>query len=296
VWHYWFGRGRKILEKPIEMVLSKKLNFKYCLSWANHSWMDKSKNKLLIKQEYLGASDYLDFFQDSRRHFETENYIKIDNKPVFLIFDPAGIPDLEIFLSTWDQAARNHGFSGIYFIGDKLAADSPLAVHFDGVSNGFAFWTNRKKMIYNFIKEKARTKLGLCWSPQMYEYESMLIDAIPKHAGAKYIPTVISGWDTTPRHGKRGAIFFDFNKRTFQAHLSEVSRFILEANPNNKIIFLKSWNEWAEGNCIEPDNISGYSLLEAYRDNIESLHEALSYADHNKSVPIDIHSRSSSKD
>ena len=83
---------------------------------------------------------------------------------------------------------------------------------------------------------------------------------------AKYMPTVFTGWDTTPRHQKRGTILKDFDLATFKRHLATIKQTLVKRDVSNKIIIIKSWNEWAEGNLLEPDSIFGYQLLEAYSD------------------------------
>jgi hypothetical protein len=264
VWHYWFGAGRKLLERPLENVLRNKLDFTYCLAWANHSWCNKAKGQLLLKQEYLGLNDYVAFFEDSRRHFETSNYIKIDGKPVFYIYDPAAIPDLALFVDTWRDHAAKAGFPGLHLIGDRLLETHPLAKYFDGVTDGFGFWTTRKKFPVNFFKEKFRTKLGITWSPLFYDYSKMVKDSIPPGASHKYVPTVLAGWDTTPRHGKRGVIFQNFDESAFSRHLDEIEQFVQTRGSSRNIVIIKSWNEWAEGNCLEPDHIHGHRLLERF--------------------------------
>ena len=84
----------------------------------------------------------------------------------------------------------------------------------------------------------------------------------------KYVPSVFTGWDTTPRHQRRGTILKGFNVDTFKRHLTKIRQSLLKHDVSNKIIIIKSWNEWAEGNLLEPDSIFGYQLLEAYRDFI----------------------------
>jgi Glycosyltransferase WbsX len=266
VWDYWFGAGQRLLEKPLENVLKDRLHFKYCIAWANHTWLNRKTNQILREQRYLGASDYLAYFNLCSRHFETDNYIKIENKPVFFIYNPNLIPDLPVFIETWQRAAERCGFSGIYFIGDQMTYLSPGADFFDKIGNGFAFWTTQKKLFLNFIKEKARTKLDISWRPQFYDYWQMLHDAMPLNGGAKYMPTAIAGWDTTPRHADRGVVFENFNPDTFAKHLESIFHFFENTPTDHAVILLKSWNEWAEGNCIEPDNIFGTNLLECYRN------------------------------
>ncbi len=260
VWHYWFGGGKKLLERPLDIILRKELDFRYALAWANHSWTDKSNGRLLMEQKYLGQRDYEAFFFDTIGHLQSRNYIKIEGRPVFSIYDPVAIPDIDLFMGTWNELAVREGLEGIFWIGDKLSSAHPLAAKFDRVSNGFGFWSNRKKLYWNWIKEKLRTKLSLSIAPLKFDYSMMVFDSIPEWESAKFIPTIIAGWDTTPRHSRRGVVFNGYNPESFSRHLDTAYEFFAEKKPPAPIILVKSWNEWAEGNALEADNVHGTSL------------------------------------
>jgi len=124
-WHYWFGKGRELLEKPFNEVLAtNKPDFPFCLGWANHSWSNKSwkveqgvNRQIFVEQTYNGLEDidlhfsmYVNAFKDSR-------YIKVDGKCLFAIFDPYSIPDMKTFKNRWNELARINGFDGFHFVG-----------------------------------------------------------------------------------------------------------------------------------------------------------------------------------
>lgn len=272
VFDYWFGNGKTLLEQPMQMVLDKQLNFDYCLCWANHTWYNKRDNITLLQQQYLGAEDYTNYFNHLLNHFKSPHYIKIKNKPVFAIFNPNEIPDLNVFLDTFNSLAINNGFNGIYFIADNTDASSKHAALFDGYTRSNHLFKKRSRdNIFSYLKEKLTRKFGFnSIGPFCYSYPHLVVDQHVDNGDIKYIPTVFTGWDTTPRHLKRGTILKDFNVKTFKRHLENVKQSIQKNinsnNANNHIVIIKSWNEWAEGNLLEPDNIFGYQLLEAYRD------------------------------
>ncbi len=219
-----------------------------------------------MEQKYLGKKDYEIFFFDTIKHFESDNYIKINERPVFLIYDPLAIPDLDLFQDTWNELALRHGIKTPFWIGDKLSTVDPIASKFDRVSNGFGFWSEKKKLYVNWIKEKLRTKLGVSLTPQFYDYTTVTSGSIPEWETDKFIPTVIAGWDTTPRHSKRGVVFQGYDPASFSNHLEQSYEFITRKMPTPPIVFLKSWNEWAEGNALEADEMHGEAYLEKYRD------------------------------
>jgi hypothetical protein len=270
VFDYWFGASKTLLEKPMQMVLDKQLNFDYCLCWANHTWYNKRENILLQQQQYLGVADYTAYFNRLLPHFQSPHYIRINNKPIFAIFNPNEISDLPAFVDTFQALAIKHGFDGLYLIADNTDASAEHAHYFDAYtrSNGLFKGRNRDNP-FSYIKEKLTRKLGCKQlGPFCYNYNSLVVENYVIQNDEKYIPTVFSGWDTTPRHQKRGTVLKNFNVATFKCHLATIRQSLLKHDVSNKIIIIKSWNEWAEGNLLEPDSIFGYQLLEAYRDFI----------------------------
>ena len=264
IWDYWFGGGRKILNEPKEMLIKKKeeVNFKYALIWANHSWYNKTLGKLLIKQEYLGKEDYTEYFLECLEHFKSENYLKIDNKPIFGIFMPKDIPDIVTFKSVFDLEAKNNGFGGVYWIIEHGSSELKSELGFDNYLNSTIYFKSRRyKHLYNFIKEQAIKKIGFNRiGPVKYSYKKLV--STFKDFESDETAVIFSGWDTTPRHGYRGTYLCDFNEQTFRIHVENVMSHTKRNNQN--VIIIKSWNEWAEGNQMEPDNIFGSCLLSIF--------------------------------
>lgn len=256
-WTYWFGNGERLLEKPLEHLLLPNSKVKYCFAWANHSWWDKSTWRLLKEQKYLGKDDYINFYKTLSPHFNNPNYIKKDNKLLLSIFMPQDIPDLEVFFNTLNELAKQDGFDGFYFISDRVTNDANKNKLFDALMNSPAMFNNRnifQKILGRLIQFHKFTFFG----PMKYSYPKMmknLYNNLPK--SYNFIPIIFTGWDTTPRHKKKGVMMVDFNARTFENHVKD----IFELNCKNDFIFIKSWNEWAEGNVLEPDDIFGTKLL-----------------------------------
>ncbi|TBL64674.1 glycoside hydrolase family 99-like domain-containing protein [Hafnia alvei] len=266
LWTYWFGNGEKILEKPLELMLKHNNNIDYCIAWANHSWMNKSKGILLKEQKYLGGNDYKLFFEYMLPHFKKNNYIKNENKPVVTIFDPKSIPDLSDFINIWNSEAKKNGFDGVYFIGDYTRQDSPyvslLSAYLDS-SKMFINRTFAQKVIERLVRRHRMKIIG----PVKYDYKKMISSlwSTNNNSDDKEIPVIYSGWDTTIRHGRLGVIFQDFTVENFNENVHNALTY-------NKCeyVFLKSWNEWAEGNVIEPDTVFGRELLRKIKDNLDA--------------------------
>ncbi len=261
VWTYWFGNGRRLLEKPMEKVVKENLRFRHCIAWANHSWLNRKNGRQLIEQKYLGEKDYREFFESMRSQIESENYILVDGKPVLFIYRPNAIPDLPVFMETWREEAAKSGWPGLYIIGDVQSHEDVAGMGLDAHTVSTAFWSTRKKLFINYFKEKLRTKTGIETTPQVYKYWTMVKDSFPSAPSSRYIPTILTGWDTTPRHGRNGVVFREFTVESFRRHLADASSCIDRMRIPPKIVLVKSWNEWAEQNILEPDSLFGDQML-----------------------------------
>ena len=125
---------------------------------------------------------------------------------------------------------------------------------------------------YSYCKEKLTRKFHFKnLGPFKYDYLSLVNQPNTDANNSKNIPTVFTGWDTSPRHLRRGTIYTGFDVDAFKKHLSNVAQQLTESKPVDKLVIIKSWNEWAEGNLLEPDSIFGDSLLSAYADFVKKV-------------------------
>lgn len=125
-WHYWFGNGKTLLDRPFQEVLhSGRPDFPFCLGWANHSWENKTwdysgksiKSVVLIEQQYPGKQDYKNHFYHVLPAFKDKRYITVDGKPFFYIFDYLEFNDCKTFIDIWQDLAIKNGLKGIHFVG-----------------------------------------------------------------------------------------------------------------------------------------------------------------------------------
>lgn len=276
VFDYWFGGGQTLLEKPMQMALEKQLDFDYCFCWANHTWFNKRDNIVLREQQYLGVEDYTAYFYRLLPHFQSAHYIKIDNKPIFAIFNPKEIPDIEVFIETFQSLAAKEGLAGLYLIAENTDASSDIAQYFDRYAKAASIFKGRNRNNpISYLKEKLTRKLNFKkLGPFWYDFPRMVRENLPRHTDQKWIPTIFSGWDTTPRHNKRGTVLRNFNVESFREYLASIKPILVNNTETQKIIIIKSWNEWAEGNVLEPDNVFGYQLLEVYKEFVSGLQSA----------------------
>ena len=278
-WHYWFGNGKRLLERPFNEVLaSGKPDFPFCLGWANHSWSGiyigvKSK-ETLIDQTYNGIQDYERHFYDILPALRDKRYILVDGKPFFLVFDPLGIPDPKIFIECWQKLAIKNGLPGIHFVAHTYHSEQIqllLDNGFDAVNIVRLFDCQKAGISFTqkAINKIKREVFKIGFYP---EYK----DAMQYFSGKEDIeinvyPTIIPDWDHSPRTGKYGSILKNASPELFGKQVEKIFSNV-EAKPEQqRIVILKSWNEWAEGNYIEPDLKFGRKYLETLKREIEKI-------------------------
>lgn len=284
-YHYWFGNGKLELERPFEEVLqSGTPDFPFMLCWANESWSarlwnkdgSKVNRKMLVEQTYP-EGDIKQHFSYLLPAFKDPRYIKIDGKPVFMIYNPFDLPDLKNYMEAWQEEARRNGLPGIFFIGQlqreisSEKIDYLLSNGFDAVNTWrlFDVWfkkrtsVQRMRRIFNrFVKDV----------PGIMNYPDIIGDFIQEEElKDRVLPTMVPNWDHTPRSGATGTVLVGATPAAFKKHAAEIMR--CASNKTYPFVFLKSWNEWGEGNYMEPDSIYGHQFLQAFSAAKKSLEE-----------------------
>ena len=275
---YDLSNSKRLLERPFNEVLaSGEPDFPFCLAWANHDWKIKTwslekKDQLLIKQTYNDLEDYTDHFNSVLPAFLDKRYIRIKNKPIFLILEPTKIPDVSVFISHWNQLAIQNGLVGIHFIGyaNKIEeVDNFISKGFDSVSLDLLFKSFRNR---NIIKRGySRLVKALFKIPNAMNYEeyaNYLLQNIPVTQAIH--PSIIPNYDHSPRSGKLGILLKNDSPAKFAALLRALFTKIAAKERETNIVILRSWNEWAEGNYMEPDLKFGRGYLEALKQEMNN--------------------------
>lgn len=273
-WHYWLGNGRQLLQRPFEEVLKTgSPDFPFCLGWANHSWTGiwfGAPGKTLATQEYPGKQDHLDHFHYLLPAFLDKRYMTVDGKPLFLILRSQEIPEVYNFIDIWQEMAVKSGLKGIHFVAHDLSHQQLDRYGFDACTYAHHRIIENKlpnNRYLRAIKKIYRTKFKI---PAVYHYK----DAIPyfirydekgKISFSEY-PCAVSNWDSSPRLGKNAVILHGSTPELFKEHFAETVNNVSHKPFEHRIIFLKSWNEWAEGNYVEPDQLFGHGYLQAIKD------------------------------
>ena len=265
-YHYWFGNGKQELEIPFNDVVKRgEPNLPFCLCWANQSWYskfwdkDNKKDILVAKQNYDDEKGIEKHFYSLIDAFKDHRYIKVKGRLLFMIYRPLEYPDVTFFMKKWQTLAKKNALPGFYFIGqatnDKQAQDI-LSLGLDGVNivrkDDFLQGFKYNNLFTRFINKFSRF-LGL--APYHYDYKKIYKTFISQdgieNRGNIY-PTLIPNWDHSPRSGKKGLVFYNSTPDNFMLHISDVLQVTDKKNIEDRIIFLKSWNEWGEGNYVEP--------------------------------------------
>lgn len=288
-YHYYFS-GRKLLERPIEQYrdFSKK-QFPYCLIWANQSWTRtwyraNVGTEVLLEQNYGEEKEWIEQYEYLNTFFKDQRYIKIDNKPVYIIYIPQDIPKRAKMFSVWNDMAIKNGFGGIYLI----AMNTGWGV--DKASNLYDAYMNFEPMhtryndssISNVLQKYKKSKMdrikssscisNYFFSQNAYSYNN-LCKIIEKGYGAnssvKTMFGAFSGWDNTSRKDEAGTIVRNSTPQRFGKHIKRMLK--LSEQAKTEFLFLNAWNEWSEGAYIEPDERYGYKYLKELRRAIDEF-------------------------
>ncbi len=262
------------------MLESGQPDFPFCLAWANETWSGVwhgRPKQILIEQTYPGERDYVAHFNAVLPAFVDARYIRVEGKPLFILLRPDTIPDARSFTALWRRLAQQAGLPGLHILGftreNKSAADYGL----DGrLPIG---WPDRpsKSMLEQLVLRKTgrtiehfrtaaayKLRLGRP-GPRVVSYEKVFQHAYAGELDAGSYPVVYSCWDNTPRSGRRGYVFQGSTPEKFAKLLAQAMQQVARRTAEHRIVFIKSWNEWAEGNYLEPDAEWGRGYLEAVK-------------------------------
>lgn len=281
-WHYWFGNGKRLLERPFnEVLLSGEPNFPFCLAWANHSWQSKLWNSegtsidtTLQEQLYPGDGDYIQHFYSLLPAFKDTRYIRVNEKPIFMVYNPFELPDPKHFINLWQKLANENGIPGIYFIGQTTEVgnvENIINFGFDSVNiMRLHDYTGIGRSFLEKVMQYSKRKL--LREPYVYEYKKAMKYFVGvEDSNINVIPSIIPNWDHTPRSGLGGLVYKNSTPELFGRHVDAVLDKLKNKPPQHCIAFIKSWNEWAEGNYMEPDLKFGLGYLETLKKCLDSF-------------------------
>lgn len=277
IYHYWFGDGKVLMERPLnDMLKLKSPEFPFLLCWANHSWENKNWNsdsqrmerKMLIEQKYLGLDDAEKQFYYLLDAFKDDRYFKIKGRLAYVFYRADMIPYYKEMCDLWNKLAEENGLPGFYFISnvsDMSLLNHPANLYMESnclclMSEVWGGYTS----LMNRVREKLSKIIGV--PTRVVSYKKAIEKMVSKRFSENRImPVVVPNWDHSPRLGANGTIFHNSTPDLFEKLFSQTIDLVKEKSDDERIVFVKSWNEWAEGNHLEPDLRYGTGYLEAIK-------------------------------
>lgn len=253
-WHYWFG-GRRLIERPFDEVLaSGEPDFPVCLAWANETWSRRwlgEEKEILLKQTYSPEDD-ASHARWLARAFADPRYIRVEGRPMFLVYRPRDLPDPRATVRVIRSECAREGVPNPYLVGMNSHA------HTDCRELGFD------------ASLEFEPQLGVLPDPladglKIHDYTAARRKMTARDIQFPYHPCVFVSWDNTPRRGENGIVFINSGPEQFEAGLREAVQSVQGKPPEHRLVFVNAWNEWAEGNHLEPDLKHGLGYLEAVR-------------------------------
>jgi lipopolysaccharide biosynthesis protein len=280
-YHYWFS-GRQLLERPVNEIWQSGVpDFPFCLCWANENWTrrwDGTNAEVLLEQSYSSADDLahirrlIPLFQDNR-------YIRVGGHPLFLVYRASQLPEPKKTTDVWRREAERAGLKGLFLVrveSFENEYDDPRNTGFDAALEFQPRWSLLPSARVPRRKWWHRQKLATAepgfYENSVFDYEKFVQNAL-RTALPPYprIPCVCPGWDNSPRRKKGAIIFVNSTPQAYERWLSEVVRVRRETMSSgedagvsaNSLVFINAWNEWAEGNHLEPCERWRHKYLEA---------------------------------
>jgi lipopolysaccharide biosynthesis protein len=271
-WHYWFA-GRRMLDRPFREVLwSGSPDLPFCLAWANQSWTGiwhGTPGRVLIEQTYGGEQDDQNHFDAVLPAFLDDRYVRVDGKPLFYVFRPEQLPEPAQWVDRWQQMAYAAGLPGLHLVAEMSDLLGAGPIYDDPFRDGFDAGVHVRIPVridrWTTLRMRVMRKLGL---PEIYPYAKDPVDRPRSTPSRPVYPCVYPGWDNSPRAGSRGLVAHGSTPELFGVHVRDAVHRLEPLPPDNRLLFVKSWNEWAEGNHLEPDLRHGQRYLEALRDEL----------------------------
>ena len=279
-WHYWFGNGKRLLERPFNEVLSSgKPDFPFCLGWANDSWSGiwyGTPDRLLIEQTYPGSEDHEAHFYALLDAFRDKRYMTVDGKLIFLINSPTRLPECDAFTAQWRTLAVREGLKGFHFIGSEVKCPEVYGCDATVADSPYVFL--KPRMCERLINKATRLlkAFGIKYNIflknrvlMVRKYKDLMTFLAQEQLSENEYPLVIPNWDNTPRSGRNGLVVQGSSPELFKTMLlTALDKIGQKEEQEQRIIFVKSWNEWAEGNYLEPDLKYGHRYLNVIKECI----------------------------
>ncbi len=269
---YWFA-GKRLLEAPLLRYLEDKtIDFPFCLCWANENWSrrwDGRDNEILISQNHSPEDD-IAFIEHLSQYLKDDRYIRVDGKPLILVYRPGILPSARATAERWRNWCRDHGIGDIYLAYTQGFEKVPPNIF--GFDAAIEFPPNNHDLVGTpgLLGKKANNFKG-----KVFDWRD-LVKRSQNYPQSEYkmFRGVTPSWDNTPRRGDQSTVLLNSNPPDYYRWLKNAitdTRNRLH-NPDEHFVFINAWNEWAEGAHLEPDQKYGFAWLEATRRAIAPMY------------------------
>lgn len=271
-YYYWFD-GKILMHQPFEILFKhKEIDINFCITWANENWTrrwDGAENDILIGQNHC-EDDSIKFIENLYKFFKDERYIRIDNKPLLIIYRVDIIPNMKATVDLWRRKAKEAGFDGLYLVcSQTFGITSPEPYGFDAAME-FPPHTVKSNIITSEVEIENPNYTG-----NIFDYKQVVDNACaveePKY---KLFRTSMLSWDNTARKQDGSNTFYNFSLLKYKQWMSNIVSSVINNDKyakEEKIVFVNAWNEWAEGTHLEPDRKYGYGYLQTTYDVLKNF-------------------------
>jgi len=259
--HYWFG-GKRLMETPVQNFLKdKSLDIDFCLCWANENWTrrwDGLENDVLISQKHSPEDD-IAFLDDIMPALKDERYIRVDGKPLLILYRASSLPDAKETGKRWREHAIKNGLPGLYLVVvNAFDVSSPQPYDFDAIVEFPPHQVGAKDITDSI------TPLNKNFSGRVYDYEELALRAGKiDNENFTCFKAVMPSWDNEARKPTQGFSFYNAKPELYAKWLDSAIKTTMNRKPEERLVFVNAWNEWAEGAHLEPDRHNGYAYLHA---------------------------------
>lgn len=276
IYYYWFS-GKRLLEKPIDILLANKdIDINFCFEWANETWTKRwigNDDEVAIEQKYL-EDDPEKFIDDIKKYIDDPRYIRVDGRPMLLIYTPQDIPNPQDLVARWRKRALDIGIGELYILVNSREY-SPKELMVTDIVDGAAGFCHHNPLISN-IRYTVNNSMGETVFSRVYNYHrytNLYCDFVKNDLEFKpYYRSCIACWDNTPRYDTTAANHMFACNFSLKDFYRMVATNVAEAEEMNKeFMFVFSWNEWCEGSCLEPDKKYGYAVINTLSKAIMKL-------------------------